>query len=208
MASIPLKKVLPHRAAWAFAIAKFLTDPIWWLYLFWVPDFFSRTYGLDLKTLGLPIVVIYQIASIGSVGGGYLPEFFMNRGWTANGARKTAMLIAAVCVVPIVFAAGVQNKWVATLLIGIACAAHQGWSANLFTIASDSFPKAAVGTVVGFGGMAGAVGGMFISKITGYLLQTTGSYVPVFLMAGSIYLIALLIVQVLVPKIQMVQIES
>ena len=203
---VPLSKVLPHRAAWAFAIAKFLTDPIWWLYLFWVPDFFSRTYGLDLKTLGLPIVVIYQIASIGSVGGGYLPEFFLKRGWTANAARKSAMLICAIAVIPIIFAAGIQNKWMATLLIGLACAAHQGWSANLFTIVSDSFPKAAVGTVTGFGGMAGAVGGMLISKVTGYLLQTTGSYVPVFLMAGSIYLIALLIVQLLVPRIRMVKI--
>ena len=154
---MPRQKVLPHRAAWAFAIAKGLTDPIWWLYLFWVPDFFARTYNLDLKTLGLPIVVIYQIASIGSIGGGYLPEFFLKRGWSANGARKTAMLICAIAVIPIMFAAGVQNKWVATLLIGLACAAHQGWSANLFTIASDSFPKAAVGTVTGFGGMAGAV---------------------------------------------------
>ena len=149
--------------------------------------------------------MIYQIASIGSIGGGYLPEWFMKRGWTASGARKTAMLICAIAVIPIVFASGVQNKWVATLLIGLACAAHQGWSANVFTIVSDSFPKAAVGTVTGFGGMAGAVGGMFISKITGYLLQTTGSYFAVFLMAGSIYLIALGIVQLLVPKIQMVE---
>jgi ACS family hexuronate transporter-like MFS transporter len=204
---IPLRKVLPHRATWAFAIAKFLTDPIWWLYLFWVPDFFSRTYDLDLKTLGLPIVVIYQIASIGSVGGGYLPEWFMKRGWNASSARKTAMLVCALCVIPIVFASGVQNKWLATLIIGVACAAHQGWSANVFTIVSDSFPKAAVATVTGFGGMAGAVGGMLISKVTGYLLQTTGSYLPVFLMAGSIYLIALLIVQLLVPRIRMVAIE-
>jgi MFS transporter, ACS family, hexuronate transporter len=207
LGKVPLSKVLPHRATWAFAVAKGLTDPIWWLYLFWVPDFFSRTYGLDLKTLGLPVVVIYQIASIGSIGGGYLPEWFMKRGWTASGARKTAMLICAIAVIPIVFASGVQNKWVATLLIGLACAAHQGWSANVFTIVSDSFPKAAVGTVTGFGGMAGAVGGMFISKITGYLLQTTGSYFAVFLMAGSIYLIALAIVQLLVPKIKMVEIS-
>jgi ACS family hexuronate transporter-like MFS transporter len=205
---VPLSKVLPHRAAWAFAIAKFMTDPVWWLYLFWVPDFFSRTYNLDLKTLGLPIVVIYPIASIGSIGGGYLPEWFMKRGWSANAARKTAMLICAIAVIPIMFAAGVQNKWLATLLIGLACAAHQGWSANVFTIVSDSFPKAAVGTVTGFGGMAGAVGGMLISKITGYLLQTTGSYVPVFVMAGSMYLIALLIVQLLVPRLQMVRLQS
>jgi ACS family hexuronate transporter-like MFS transporter len=206
--SIPLKKVLPHRAAWAFAIAKGLTDPVWWLYLFWVPDFFARTYNLDLKTLGLPIVVIYQIASIGSIGGGYLPELFLKRGWTANGARKTAMLICAIAVIPIVFAAGVQNKWAAALLIGLACAAHQGWSANVFTIASDSFPKAAVGTVVGFGGMAGAFGGMVISKITGYLLTATGSYYSVFLIPASMYLIALAIVQLLVPRIQMVDIRD
>jgi ACS family hexuronate transporter-like MFS transporter len=198
---VPLRAVLPHRAAWAFAIAKFLTDPVWWLYLFWVPDFFTRNYGLNLMGLGLPVLVIYQIATVGSIGGGWLSSSLLRRNWSINAARKTDMLVCALAVVPIVFAPQIHNLWIAVLLVGIAAAAHQGWSANLFTIASDSFPRQAVGSVVGFGGMAGAVGGMFIAKLTGKILQATGSYVPVFLIAGFAYLTALAIVHILVPRL-------
>jgi ACS family hexuronate transporter-like MFS transporter len=201
LAKVPLRKVLPHRATWAFAIAKLLTDPIWWLYLFWVPDFFSRNYGLNLVGLGLPVLVIYQIATVGSVGGGWLSSTLLRRNWSVNAARKTAMLVCAIAVLPIMFASQVNNLWLAVLIVGVAAAAHQGWSANLFTIVSDSFPKQAVGSVVGFGGMAGAIGGMFIAKLTGKILQTTGSYMPVFLIAGVAYLTALAIVQVLVPHL-------
>jgi MFS transporter, ACS family, hexuronate transporter len=204
---VPLRMVLPHRATWAFAIAKFLTDPIWWLYLFWVPDFFSRNYGLKLLGLGLPILVIYQIATVGSIGGGWLSSSLLRRGWTLNRARKTAMLVCAVAVLPIVFASRIDNLWLAVLVVGVAAAAHQGWSANLFTIASDSFPKQAVGSVVGFGGMAGAVGGMLIAKLTGKILQATGSYLPVFLIAGFAYLTALAIVQLLVPRLGPVKLQ-
>ena len=200
-AKVPLKMVLPHRTTWAFAIAKLLTDPIWWLYLFWVPDFFSRNYGLNLLGLGLPVLVIYQIATIGSIGGGWLSSSLLHRGWSVNTARKTAMLVCAIAVVPIAFASQVHNLWLAVLLVGLAAAAHQGWSANLFTIVSDSFPRQAVGSVVGFGGMAGAIGGMMIAKLTGAILQATGSYVPVFLIAAFAYLTALAIVQLLVPRL-------
>ncbi len=198
---IPLRMVLPHRPTWAFAIAKFLTDPIWWLYLFWVPDFFSRTYGLNLLALGLPILVIYQIATVGSIGGGWLSSWLLHRGWSVNAARKTAMLVCAIAVLPIVFASQIHNLWLAVLVVGLAAAAHQGWSANLFTIASDSFPTQAVGSVVGFGGMAGAIGGMLIAGLTGRILQATGSYMPVFLIAGFAYLTALAIVHLLVPRL-------
>jgi ACS family hexuronate transporter-like MFS transporter len=204
---VPLRAVLPHRAAWAFTIGKFLTDPIWWLYLFWVPDFFSRTYGLKLLGLGLPILAIYSIATLGSIGGGWLSSSMLHHGWTINRSRKTAMLICAVAVLPIIFASRIQSMWLAVLIVGLAAAAHQGWSANLFTIASDSFPKQAVGTVVGFGGMAGAVGGMLIAKLTGAILQATGSYLPVFLIAGFAYLTALAIVQLLVPRIEPVKLH-
>lgn len=204
---IPWSKLFPHREAWAFAIGKFMTDPIWWLYLFWIPDFLGRNYGLDLKSLGLPIVVIYLIADLGSIGGGWLSSSLIGRGWTINAARKTAMLICALCVVPIVFAANASNLWVAVLLVGIAAAAHQGWSANIFTFSSDMFPRRAVGSVVGFGGMAGAIGGMLISKLTGYILEWTGSYHSVFLIAGTAYLAALLVIHLLVPNIKPVELD-
>jgi ACS family hexuronate transporter-like MFS transporter len=205
---VPLSQVLPHRQAWAFIVAKFMTDPIWWLYLFWIPDFFSRTYNLDLKKMGPPVFAIYLVASVGSVGGGWLSGWLIKRGWSANAARKTTMLVFALAVVPIIFASKAGNIWVATALVALAAAAHQGWSANVFTIASDTFPRHAVGTVVGFGGMAGAVGGMLIAKLTGFILETTGSYMPVFLIAGSAYLLALGVVQILSPKLEPVKLSA
>jgi ACS family hexuronate transporter-like MFS transporter len=204
---IPLSAVLPHREAWAFAVGKFLTDPVWWLYLFWMPDFFSRNYGLDLKGIGLPLVVIYQVASVGSIGGGWLSSSLLRRGWSVNAARKTAMLICALAVVPIVLASRAQSLWAAVALISLAAAAHQGWSANMFTLASDMFPRQAVGTVVGFGGMAGAVGGMLIAQLTGHLLQWTGTYYAVFIVAGFAYLIALGAIHLLTPKLKPVALE-
>ncbi|MGE5198165.1 MAG: MFS transporter [Rhodospirillaceae bacterium] len=205
---VPLRDILPHRQTWAFAAAKFMTDPIWWLYLFWVPDFLNRNHGINLQHVGPPLVAIYLIADIGSIGGGWLSSALLKRGWSVNAARKTAMLVFALAVVPIVFASKASNVWVATLLVALAAAAHQGWSANVFTLASDMFPRHAVGTVVGFGGMAGAVGGMSIAKLTGFILQTTGSYVPVFLIAGSAYLLALAIVHLLVPRMDPVALKT
>ena len=199
---VPLRDILPHRQTWGFAIAKFMTDPIWWLYLFWVPDFLHRNHGIDLKHIGPPLVAIYLIADVGSIGGGWLSSFLLKRGWSVNAARKTAMLVFALAVVPIIFASRTDSLWVATLLVALAAAAHQGWSANVFTLVSDTFPRHAVGTVVGFGGMAGAVGGMSIAKLTGFILETTGSYLPVFLIAGSTYLLALAVVHLLMPKLE------
>lgn len=195
-------QVMPHRATWAFAVGKFLTDPIWWLYLFWIPDFLHRNHGLDLKSIGLPLVVIYLVADIGSIGGGWMSSALIKRGWSVNAARKFAMLLCAVSVVPIVFAARASNLWVAVALVSLAAAAHQGWSANLFTLTSDLFPRRAVGSVVGIGGMSGAIGGMFIALVVGEILQRTGSYVPIFLIAASAYLIALLFIHGLTPRLQ------
>jgi ACS family hexuronate transporter-like MFS transporter len=195
-------RLLPHRQTWAFAIGKFLTDPIWWLYLFWIPDFLNRNHGLDLKSMALPLVVIYLVADVGSIGGGWISSFLIQRGWSINTSRKTAMLLCALCVVPIMFAANASQLWVAVLLVSLAAAAHQGWSANLFTLTSDLFPRRAVGSVVGIGGMAGAVGGMLIALVVGEILQSTGSYVPVFLVAGSAYLVAWAVIQVLTPRLE------
>jgi ACS family hexuronate transporter-like MFS transporter len=205
---VPLRDILPHRQTWGFAIAKFMTDPIWWLYLFWVPDFLNRNHGIDLRHVGPPLITIYLIADVGSIGGGWLSSSLIKRGWSINAARKTAMLTCALAVVPIIFASRTESLWAATLLVALAAAAHQGWSANVFTLVSDTFPRHAVGTVVGFGGMAGAVGGMAIAKVTGFILETTGSYLPVFLIAGSAYLVALAIVHLLMPKLDPVVLKS
>ena len=204
---VPWRTLLKHRQTWAFAIGKFLTDPVWWLYLFWIPDFLNRNHGLDLTTVGPPLVAIYLVADVGSIGGGWLSSTLMKRGISLNRARKTAMLVCALAVLPIAFAAGAKELWVAVALISVAAAAHQGWSANLFTLTSDTFPRQAVGSVVGLGGMAGAIGGMLIAKLTGYILQATGSYVPVFLIAASAYLIALAVIHVLMPKLEPARLE-
>jgi ACS family hexuronate transporter-like MFS transporter len=204
---VPWLKLIPYRQTWAVAAAKGLTDPIWWLYLFWIPDFLYKQYGIDLKSLALPVVVIYQMATVGSIGGGWFSSALLRRGGTVNRARKTAMLTCALAVVPIAFAARAGHEWTAVVLVGIAAAAHQGWSANVFTLASDMFPRHAVGSVVGFAGMWGALGGMFIAKITGYILQTTGSYLPVFLIAASAYLVAFVVVHVLAPRLEPVRLE-
>lgn len=207
-AKIKWKKLFPHKQTWAFAIAKFMTDPIWWLYLFWVPDFLHKYHGIDLKSVGLPLVVIYLIADVGSIAGGWISSTLIKRGWSVNAGRKTAMLICALSVTPIVLASQVKEMWLAVGIIGLAAAAHQGWSANLFTTVSDMFPRRVVASVVGIGGMLGAIGGMFIAKIVGYILEWTQSYFIIFIMAGSMYLIALLIVHLLVPKLEQADVEE
>jgi len=205
---IPWLKLMTYRQTWAFAIGKFLTDPIWWFYLYWVPKFLNKEYGLTLDKIGLPLIIIYVLADVGSIGGGWLSSAFIKRGWDINKGRKTAMLICAICVVPIVFASQAKQLWLAVALLGLATAAHQGWSANIFTTTSDMFPRKAIGSVVGFGGMAGSVGGMLLSTSAGLILQFTGSYFSLFIIAGSAYLVALLIFQLLVPKLEVVEIKS
>lgn len=204
---IPWRRLLRYRGTWAFAIGKFLTDPAWWFYLYWVPSFLNKNYGITLDKIGLPLIIIYVMADVGSIGGGWLSSFFIKRGWPINKGRKAAMLICAVCVVPIVFASQAADVWTAVALLSLATAAHQGWSANLFTTASDMFPRKAVGSVVGFGGMAGAVGGMLTATGAGMVLQYTGSYMILFATAGSVYLIALAIFQYLVPRIDTIAME-
>jgi ACS family hexuronate transporter-like MFS transporter len=194
--------LFPHRQTWAFVMGKFMTDPIWWFYLFWIPDFLQRRHGLALIKIGLPIMVIYLISDVGSVGGGWLSSWLIHRGKSINAARKIAMLVCALCVVPIVIAYRTDNMWEAVLLIGLAAAGHQGFSANLFTLTSDIFPSQAVGSVVGIGGMAGAIGGMLIATVVGHILQWSGSYMVPFFIAGSAYLVALATIQLLSPKLE------
>jgi MFS transporter, ACS family, hexuronate transporter len=207
MSKIAWARLIPHRQTWAFVIAKFMTDPIWWFYLFWIPDFLQRKHGLALLNIRLPILVIYVIADVGSIAGGWLSSWLIHRGRTVNVARKSALLVCALCVVPVVFAYNMQSLWGAVLLIGLAAAAHQGFSANLFTLTSDTFPAQALGSVVGMGGTAGAIGGMLIATIVGHTLQWTGSYMVPFFMAGSAYVLALAAIQLLVPKLEPAQID-
>jgi MFS transporter, ACS family, aldohexuronate transporter len=205
---VPWVRLAAYRQTWAFAAGKFMTDPIWWFYLYWLGKFLNEKHGLTLGRLGPPLIAIYLIADFGSIGGGWLSSFLIKRGWSINAARKTTMLVCALCVVPVVFATQVSSLWTAVVLIGLAASAHQGWSANMFTLASDMFPRPAVGSVVGFGGMAGAVGGMFIATAVGQLLQVTGSYVPVFLLAGATYLLALAVIHVLVPRLEPARLDE
>jgi ACS family hexuronate transporter-like MFS transporter len=205
---IPWGSLLKYRQTWAFAVGKFLTDPIWWVYLFWLPKFLNSNYGLNITQIGLPLVVIYLTADIGSIGGGWLSSTLIKRGVTVNKARKVTMLVCALAVVPIIFAAQASNLWVAVGLVSLAAAAHQGWSANIFTMTSDMFPRRAVGSVVGIGGMAGSIGGMLIATTVGLILQYTHSYVPIFLIAGSAYLVALAIIHALVPKLAPAAVEN
>jgi ACS family hexuronate transporter-like MFS transporter len=177
---------------------------VWWFYLFWLPGFLNRTYNVDLSNLGLPLVVIYQASMVGSIGGGWMSSAMIKRGWTVNRARKTAMLICAVAVTSAIFIGQTGgNLWLAVTLVSIAAAAHQGWSANIFSLPSDVFPQSAVGSVVGLGGMGGAIGGLLVSPAIGYWLDwSNGAYGPLFVVAGTLYLIALLIIHLLVPNLQ------
>jgi ACS family hexuronate transporter-like MFS transporter len=201
VASYPWARLFPKRETWAFAIGKALTDPVWWFYLFWFPKYLQDTFTLTLQQIVLPTLVVYNICSVGSIGGGWLSSGLIKRGWSLNSARKTAMLICAVAVVPVVYAPYCKSLWMVVALVGLATAAHQGWSANLFTTASDMFPRAAVGSVVGIGGTLGAVASVGLQVSTGYIVKWTGGYLPLFLIGGSAYLVALAIIHGLSPKL-------
>lgn len=217
-ARIPWAALLAFRQTWAFAIGKFLTDAVWWFYLFWFAKFMNEQFAVDIKKIGIPMITVYLLADVGSIFGGWQSSWLLGRGWSANAARKTAMLICALCVVPVVAAPLVQGnwklfglwtveaKWIAVVLIGVAAAAHQGFSANLFTLTSDMFPRRAVGSVVGIGGFAGAMGGFLMNLGAGRLRDMTGNYIAMFGMAASAYLTALLIIHLLVPQLRPVDV--
>ena len=203
---VPWLRLFPHRQTWAFSIGKFMTDPVWWFFLFWLPKYFSETFKLELSGLAMPLVVIYVAADIGSIVGGWISTTLIKRGNTMNFARKTAMLICALGVVPMFFAGWIDSLWGTVALISLAAAAHQGWSANLYTLASDTFPKHAVGSVVGIGGMAGAVGNMIASAGIGYVLQfTANNYTPLLMICSFAYIAALAVIHFLSPRLEPVQ---
>src|SRR5450432_457802 len=201
MAKLPWRTLLTYRQAWAIALAKLITDPIWWLYLFWIPDFLHRNHGLDLKRLGPPLMTIYLLSFFGGIGGGWLSSRLIQRGWSTNAARKTTMLIAAQAVLPILGAARTTSLWTAVGLIGLAVGAHQAFSANLLTLPSDLFPLSSVASMMGIGGMGGAIGGILIAQTAGRILQVTGSYHTLFILAASAYLVALGVIHLLSPRL-------
>jgi MFS transporter, ACS family, hexuronate transporter len=201
-ASYPWARLLPHRETWSFAVGKFLTDGVWWFYLFWLPKYLQDTFHLTLMQITIPIMVVYNASSIGSVFGGWLSSSRIKAGWSVNAARKTAMLTCALAVLPVIYAPYSHNMWLVVGLVSLATAAHQGWSANLFTTVSDTFPRFAVGSVVGIGGAAGGLGGVLVQKTAGYVVTWTHSYFLMFLFCGSAYVIALSIIQLLVPKLE------
>jgi ACS family hexuronate transporter-like MFS transporter len=205
---IPWRNLLQHRQTWAFIVGIAVSSPIWWFYLYWLPKFLNQQYGLDLARLGPPLVVIYTMTCVGSIGGGWLSSHLLRRGWSVNASRKTAMLVCALCVVPVMFAARASNVWLATALIGLATAAHAGWAANLFTMVSDMFPKQAVASVVGLGGMFGSGTAMLFSESAGFILQMTGSYWSLFLVAGCAYPLALAVMHALTPRMTPVELPQ
>ena len=195
------RKLLLVPETWAYALARFLIDPIWWMFLFWLPDFFSKRYNLDLEHFGPPLVVVYVVSDLGSISGGWLSSRLIRSGFTVNRARKLTMLLASALVMPVMFAMHANSLWLAVAIVGIATAGHQAFSATLYTFPSDVFPKQAVGTVVGIGGTAGAIGGMLMAKYAGWVLGGIGSYTPIFIVAATVYILALLVLHTLSPRL-------
>lgn len=206
--SVPWRRVFPCKETWGFAIAKFLTDPIWWFYLFWIPGFIQTTFHLTLSQSKVPVMLAYGISIIGSIGGGQISSALIAHGRTANMARKTAMLICVLCIAPIFAVPFIHNLWVVVGLLGLATAGHQGWSANLFTLPSDMFPKAAVASVTGIGGMAGAFGGVLLLYSAGAIVENTHSFVSLFAIACLAYPVALIAIHSIAPKLAPARLES
>jgi ACS family hexuronate transporter-like MFS transporter len=200
-ASIAWWRLLGYRQTWAFVVGKAFTDPVWFFYLFWLPKFLDKNFGVQLSSLAAPLIVIYVLADVGSVGGGWMSSSLIKRGWSVNAGRKTALLMAAVAILPTAFTPSVNTMWGAVAIVSLAAASHQWWSCNLFTLVSDTFPQRAVGSVVGMGGFGGAVAGWAVQRSTGHLLEATGGdYTYIFYVCGIAYVLALGIIHLLIPK--------
>jgi ACS family hexuronate transporter-like MFS transporter len=202
-------KLLGYRQTWTFIVGKAMTDGVWWFYTFWLPKFLDKQFGVKLGAIALPLIVVYLVADVGSVGGGWLSGALIKRGWEVPKARKVTLLIAALLIVPTMLAPRANSLWVAVAIVSVAAAAHQWWSANLFTLSSDMFPRHALGSVVGIGGFAGAAAGFGFQRATGYILQNNGSnYTPVFVVCGLAYVTALLIIHLLAPRMEIVRLDE
>jgi len=202
-------KIVTKREAWAFAAGKFLTDPVWFLMLFWLPKYFSTTYNVDLKIVLLPMIIMYLLSDVGSIVGGWVSSKLIHQGRSVNFARKVTMLGAGCCVLPLLFVSGLDNMWLAVFLIGIALAGHQAFSSTILSIPPDMFPKRAVGSVIGLGGFAGGIGGMIMAKSTGLVLDATGgNYTIIFAVCTTTYFLAVLAIHVLSPRLAPVTVED
>jgi ACS family hexuronate transporter-like MFS transporter len=205
---VPWIQLLAFPQAWAFAVGKFLTDSMWWFYMTWVPKFLHDRYSLDLMHIGLPLVTVYVMSDVGSISGGWLSSSMIKRGVSVNRARKTALLICALGVVPIMLAQHVSGLWAAVMILGLATASHQGFSSNLYTLVSDMFPKRAVGSVAGLGGTCGYFGASIFQIIVGYLVGTRQNYLVPFICAGSAYIVAFGAIHLLAPRLQPAIVED
>ena len=205
----PWLQLLGHRQTWAIVAGKFLADPVWWFYLYWLPKFLDATYGIKLAQVALPLIAVYLIADVGSIGGGWLSSSLLKQGWSVNRARKTAMLLMALAIVPTALAPRAGSLWAAVLIVSLAAAAHQGWSANVYTLASDMFPPSAVASVSGIGGFAGAMGGVLFQWLTGRILDATGgNYASIFAVCGFAYVTAWTIIHSLAPRLEPARLSS
>ncbi|HEY8747298.1 MAG TPA: MFS transporter [Tepidisphaeraceae bacterium] len=202
--SVRWATLLTFPQTWAFVIGKFLTDPLWWFYMTWFPSFLNKQYGLNISQIGTPLFVIYGMATVGSLAGGWLSSAMLKNGFGVNASRKTAMLVCALAVVPVVFAANVTGLWTSVMLMGLATAAHQGFSSNLYTLVPDMFPKHACGSVAGIGGSAGYMGATLFSSLTGLIVGrwTNQNYSVLFIIAGLGYLVSFIIIQILAPRLE------
>ncbi len=200
--SLKLSQLLRFKQTYAICLSRFITEWVWWFFLFWAPDFLKKTYGVNIKEVVLPLVIIYSFASVGGIAGGWLSGHFVKIGKSLDMARKTSILICAIIVLPVIITPMISNLWVAILLISLATAAHQGWASNIFTLTSDIFPKDSVGTVMGIAGFIAAIGGALSATVISSILEATGSYILIFAIAGSSYLAAWLIIKIMIPEIK------
>jgi MFS transporter, ACS family, hexuronate transporter len=201
-AKLSWKSALLYRQTWALCIARFLTDPVWWFYLYWTPKYLSAKHGISLGAVGLPLIIIYLSADAGSLTGGWLSSGLIKRNVSINAARKIAILVSALLVLPMAFEANTSVMWKAVLVISLAAAGHQGWAANMFASISDMYPQRMVGSITGLAGFAGSLGGIVAASAIGLLLQKFGSYTPIFIYAGVSYLLVLCILQIMIPRIE------
>jgi ACS family hexuronate transporter-like MFS transporter len=207
-AKIPWVRLLRYREAWAYYGTCVLVGPVWWFYGFWLPDFFNKQFNLNIRQFGPPLVAIYTVTALGSIGGGSLSALLLKRGWSLNWSRKTATLLFACCTLPVMFAPRVGSVWLATAFFALAAASHQGWSATMYSVVADMFPKRAVASVVGFGGTLASVVSLGFFYFVGHKLQTEHTYKTILLICGSAYVVAWLIFHTGVPKIKPVAVES
>lgn len=199
---IPWKNLFLYKQTYAICLSRFVTDWVWWFFLFWTPDFLNKTHGIDIKEVVLPLIIIYTIASIGGIGGGWLSSQFVKSGRSLDYARKRTILFCAICVVPIISLSQISNIWLAVAVISLAAAAHQGWASNIFTVVSDIYPKNAVASMTGLSGFVGSVGGVLAASGVGLFLEHSDSYFLIFALAGLAYLFAWLILKLMIKNIE------